>query len=81
MRKPSVDLIAMILALTLGIATVLVIASVIVQIVITSNNSPVSGTSAQVIDSVLTGIIGVLGSYVGYSMRKPKSDEQQEGED
>lgn len=82
MRKPGVDLIALVLALTLGISIVLIVVAVVIQIFVTSNNPVLSAAPSQVIDSALTGIIGVLGSYVGYSMKRKHDDEtQKEGGD
>lgn len=83
MRKPSVDVIALVLAMTLGITVVLVIMAVVIQIFVTSNNPVLSATASQVIDSALTGIIGVLGSYVGYSMKRRQDDQDRpkEGDD
>jgi hypothetical protein len=75
MRKPSVDLIAFILALTLGLSVILIIAAVIIQIFVASNNPVLSAAPSQVIDSAVTGIIGVLGSYVGYSMKRKHDDD------
>jgi hypothetical protein len=80
MRKPNVDLIALVLALTLGVSLLLVLAAVIIQIFVASNNPVLSAAPSQVIDSALTGVIGVLGSYVGYSMKR-KHDEDSTGQD
>lgn len=72
--RPNVDLVAFILAMTLGVTVTLVVLTVIVQIIVTSNNPVLSGAAAQVIDSALTGIIGVLGSYVGYKLKSRDED-------
>lgn len=69
MQRPNVDTVAFILAITLGVVLLLVITTVIIQITVVNNNPVLSGAASQVIDSALTGIIGVLGSYVGYSMK------------
>jgi hypothetical protein len=82
MRKPDVDVIAFVLALTLGVSIVLIVLAVVIQIFVATNNPVLGAAPSQVIDSALTGIIGVLGSYVGYSMKR-KHDEQnkqKEGE-
>lgn len=73
---PNVDTIALILAVTLGLVLALIMATVIIQIVTATNNPTLSGAASQVIDSALTGIIGVLGSYVGYSIKKRLDDKE-----
>lgn len=77
MRKPNVDVIALVLALTLGISIVLIVVAVVIQIFVVTNNPVLGAAPSQVIDSALTGIIGVLGSYVGFSMKGGHDDRDQ----
>jgi amino acid transporter len=67
--RANVDNVAWILALSLAVTLFLLVVAIFAQIFVSSNNPMLSGPASQTIDSALTGIIGVLGSYIGYTLR------------
>jgi len=68
--KLGVDLVAFVLALALATALILVGFSSVLNVALGRNPAPSLGeNTTQVMTTVLGGIIGVLGSYVGYYVR------------
>jgi hypothetical protein len=79
-RNPTgVDLVALILALTLAMGVLLITATSIINV--TTHQVPTQAlgeNTTQILTSVLGGIVGVLGGYVGFKTR-PKNDEPPRG--
>ena len=80
MRRPGVDIVAVILALGLSLLVVLILVATIVQIL--NNNRPevtLSENATQILVASVGAFSGLLGGYVGYSMRdRRKEDDNQE---
>ena len=69
-RWLGVDLVAVILAVGLASVVILILIATIVQIL--NNNRPevtLSENATQILTSAVGGLAGILGGYVGYSMR------------
>jgi hypothetical protein len=69
-RRLGVDLVALVLALGLSSLVVLILIATIVQIL--NNNRPevtLSENATQILTSAVGGLAGILGGYVGYSLR------------
>jgi hypothetical protein len=77
--RPGVDLIAFVLAVGLASTIILILVATMVQIV--HNQRPevtLSENATQVLTSAVGGLSGILGGYVGYSLRDRKG---KDGED
>jgi hypothetical protein len=77
--RPGVDLIALVLAIGLSSAIILILVATMVQIVY--NQRPevtLSENATQVLTSAVGGLSGILGGYIGYSMRDRRG---KDGED
>jgi len=80
-RRPTVDHVAVILALALLLAVALVMTAVILNVVSHKNPTPTLGENAtQVVVAVMGGLIGVLGGYVGARTRRPDDDDRPDQE-
>ena len=78
MKLRGVDIVAIILSVGLVAAVVLLFAGVIVNISTHHNPTPTLGTNTTlVLNTMFGGIIGILGSYVGYSIRKRRDDDDR----
>ena len=68
--KRAADLVAVILALSLGAAVVLILTTAIINVIDHQAPTPTLGeNTTQVLTSAVGGVVGVLGAYVGYSFR------------
>ena len=75
-RRPTVDHVALVLALALTLAVALIMAAVIINVADHQTPTQTLGENAtQVIIAVTGGLIGVLGGYVGARTRRPDDDD------
>jgi hypothetical protein len=78
-RRFSVDLIAFVLAIGLASSIILILVATIVQIL--NHSRPevtLSENATQVLTSAVGGLSGILGGYVGYSMRDRKNKDRED---
>jgi ABC-type nickel/cobalt efflux system permease component RcnA len=69
-RKINVDVVAFVLAIALGLAVVLLMSAVIINVSEHQTPTQTLGENAtQVIVAIIGGIIGVLGGYIGARVR------------
>ena len=81
MRRPGVDLVALVLAIALGVTVVLIMVSALINVVDHQAPTPTLGeNTTQVLTSAIGGVVGILGAYVGYSFRR-RHDESDTGTD
>jgi hypothetical protein len=65
-----VDLVACILAAALAVAVVLILTTAIINVADRQAPTPTLGeNTTQVLTSLVGGVVGILGAYVGYSFR------------
>jgi len=77
-RRPTVDHVAVILAIALALAVVMIMTGVILNVVSHKNPTPTLGeNSTQVITAIIGGLIGVLGGYIGARTRRPEDDDER----
>jgi hypothetical protein len=75
-RRLGVDLIALVLAVSLGIAIVMIMVSAIINVVDHQAPTPTLGeNTTQVLTSAMGGVVGILGAYVGYAFRRRHDEE------
>jgi ABC-type nickel/cobalt efflux system permease component RcnA len=68
--KP-VDIVALVLAISLGIAIILIMVAVLENVHTKRTPTPTLGeNTAQVLIAVVGGVVGVLGSYIGFRVGK-----------
>jgi hypothetical protein len=83
MRHRAADLVAIILALGLVTTSSLIGLALVVNVARGHNPSPTLGeNTTQVLIAVLGGLVGILGSYLGFSAfvaraQRPNPDEAQ----
>ena len=81
MRRPGVDLVALVLAIALGVTVVLIMVSALINVVDHQAPTPTLGeNTTQVLTSAIGGVVGILGAYVGYSFRRRHSEGDTPGE-
>lgn len=73
MRGP--DLVAVILAVSLGLVASLILVGTIVQILHGSPEVTLSGNASQILVATVSGLTGVLGGYMGYHLGRRREDE------
>jgi len=65
MKKIDVDVVAFVLAVVLGLSLVLIITTALVGVL--DRSQPTLGeNTTQILTAGLSGIVGVLGSYIGF---------------
>ena len=83
--EPSAGWIVFILALALAISTVVFAVTVTVEVIDHQYISEVPPNSSQVLVAIFSGIIGIVGSYVGYRHGREDSnkgpDDRDDGAD
>jgi uncharacterized membrane protein SpoIIM required for sporulation len=72
-RLDGVDIVAIILAAALGLAIVAIILGAVIQIKTRASGVTLTENVTQILIAAIGGIVGVLGSYIGYRAR-PRSD-------
>jgi hypothetical protein len=78
-RHINVDLVALVLAISLGLTMFMIALAAIINVTIEKNPTPTLGeNTTQVFTAAIGGVIGVLGSYIGYRARN-RSDNGKEG--
>ncbi len=71
-RRRPVDIVAMILAVSLGLTTTLILVATMIQIVNTSfPQVSLSENATQVLIAGTGGLTGLLGAYIGTNRRGP----------
>ena len=71
-RPDGVDRVALVLALTLALGVALIVTVSMINVGTHQVPTQALGeNTTQVLTSVLGGIVGVLGGYVGFKARKP----------
>ena len=64
-----VDVVALVLAIGLGVGIFLIGLALVINVIQGHNPTPTLGTNTtQVLIAVMGGLVGVLGSYLGYSL-------------
>jgi hypothetical protein len=79
MKWRGVDIVAIILAAGFASVVFLILIATIVQI--THNERPevsLSENATQILTSTVGGLSGILGGYVGYSLKNRDKDDQDE---
>ena len=80
--EPSAGLVVFVLALALAIATVVFAVTVTIEVVDHEFISEVPPNSSQVLIAIFSGIIGIIGSYVGYrhgrNEKRPPDDRDDD---
>jgi hypothetical protein len=82
MKWRGVDLVAVILAIGFSSVVLLILVATIVQIL--HNERPevtLSENATQILTSTVGGLSGILGGYVGYSLKSKGKDEDEPGPD
>ena len=80
-RRLGVDLVALVLAIGLAGVVILILVATMVQIL--NNSFPevaLSENATQVLTSAVGGLSGILGGYIGYSMRDRDRDRDKRDE-
>jgi uncharacterized membrane protein YqgA involved in biofilm formation len=68
-RLDGVDLVAIVLAATLGLGVLAIVIGAVVQIQTRASGVALSENVTQILIAAIGGIVGVLGSYIGYRAR------------
>jgi hypothetical protein len=64
-----VDVVALVLAIGLGVGIFLIGLALVINVIQGHNPTPTLGTNTtQVLIAVMGGLVGVLGSYLGYAL-------------
>jgi hypothetical protein len=79
-RRPNVNVVALILAVSLSIVLIAVVVGAILQIFISTKHPVLNLSTSVLLDSGTTGIVGILGSYIGYSMKLRQDEHDQEND-
>ena len=81
MKRLGVDLVALVLAVALGVTVVLIMVSALINVVDHQAPTPTLGeNTTQVLTSAIGGVVGILGAYVGYSFRRRHGEGDTPGE-
>jgi hypothetical protein len=75
----GVDIVALILAGSLGLISVLILIATTIQIV--DHQSPdltLSENATQILIAAIGGLTGLLGGYIGFSVKGKRRDEDEE---
>lgn len=77
--RPSVDLVAVILAMGLAVLVVLIIVATMVQILANDLKPQIqlSENATQILIAAIGGIVGVLGGYIGHRLNDDDQDEPE----
>jgi hypothetical protein len=77
-RRVSVDVVALGLVVVLGLGVVLICVIALVGIVRRSSPPTLGENTTQILTAILSGTVGVLGSYIGFRTRSngKKSDDE-----
>jgi hypothetical protein len=75
--RPSVDLVAVILATTLGLVLILVAGTSLVNTINPDTNltSTLGENTTQILSAATGAIVGVLGTYMGYRAGSRRDDD------
>jgi len=73
--RPSVDWIVFILTLGLVASLLIYAAGVLYEVVAGHRLSEVPPNSSQILTVIFSGLIGIVGSYVGYSEASDRHDD------
>ena len=83
MRQPVRDWVAIILAIGLACAINIITIAVLYEAI--QQNAPLSENATQVLTTAFSGIVGVLGAYIGFRVgvkhangSRPDNDEEEE---
>ena len=76
MRRVNADLVAFVLALSLGLTLALIALSTVINVFYGRNPYPTLGeNTTQVMTTVMGGIIGLLGTYIGSRVQRNRQAE------
>jgi uncharacterized membrane protein YjfL (UPF0719 family) len=81
-RRITVDVVALVLAIVLGLAVILIMSSVLVQVIDHETPQTLGENTTQIIIAITGGLIGVLGGYVGARVqerRNGRNSDDSEG--
>jgi hypothetical protein len=74
MRRATPDTVALVLALSLGLSLFMLALASVINVWTKQNPYPTLGeNTTQIMTTVMGGIIGVLGSYIGARMNQTKA--------
>ena len=72
--KPDVDTVAWTLSIALGFAVILLGLAVVINVIEQNNPAATLGeNTTQVLTSVVGGLVGILGSYIGFKAGSSKN--------
>jgi hypothetical protein len=74
--RPSVDLVVFVLALALALVLVILVLTVAIVAVIEGEpaNPLLGANTTDILGTAIAGIVGVIGSYVGYHLHDRRDD-------
>jgi hypothetical protein len=73
----NVDTVAVILAISLGIAVILILTSVIISVIDRTEPVQTLGeNTTQILSGIIGGLIGVLGGYVGARVQQRREEDK-----
>jgi hypothetical protein len=80
MRKHriNVDVVALVLSIVLGLAVILIMSSVLVQVIDHEQPQSLGENTTQVLTAVTGGLIGVLGGYVGARVQQRRDNHDDD---
>jgi NhaP-type Na+/H+ or K+/H+ antiporter len=77
-RHVNVDLVALVLAIVLGLAVVLIMTSVLIQVIDHETPQTLGENTTQIIIAITGGLVGVLGGYVGARVQRHRNDRNND---
>jgi NhaP-type Na+/H+ or K+/H+ antiporter len=77
-RRIDVDLVALVLAIVLGLAIVLIMTSVLIQVIDHETPQTLGENTTQIIIAITGGLVGVLGGYVGAKVQQRRRDRDDD---